>query len=216
MSRHTQHQPQRLNVALDLHGCETLVVGGGEVAERKVRGLLAAGASVTVVAPRLNDWLTQQAEVQSLVWHPRPYAPGDLTGCRLAVAATDLPDVNAQVAAEARDAGVFCNVAAPPDAGDCWFLAGFERGPLSVALGTAGASPFAARKLRQLLEETLTPELGQLVSLLGELREQVQATLADEAQRRAAYERMWHGPALELLRAGEVEAARRALLDEIG
>lgn len=206
---------KRLNVALDLRGCDTVVVGGGEVAQRKVRSLLAAGARVTVIAPALGSWLAEQAAVQSVRWLARPYAPGDLAGCRLAVAATDSPAVNEQVAAEARDAGVFVNVATPPEAGDCWFLAGFERGGITVALGTAGASPFAARKLRERLEAAVPPELGQLVELLGEVRAEALAKLPDEAARKAAYERMWHGPAAALLAAGDLDGARAAVRNEL-
>lgn len=93
---------------LRLAGRRAVVVGGGAVATRRVRGLLAARADVVVVAPRVTQALRVPADAGRLAWLPRDYRPGDLDGAWYAVAATDAPDVNAAVVAEAEAARVFC------------------------------------------------------------------------------------------------------------
>ncbi len=204
----------RLPVALELRGRRVVVVGGGAVAQRKVLSLLEAEAQVTVVAPELTPELATLARDARLEWQPRGYEPGDLAEAWLAFAATDAPAVNRAVAAEAEAARIWCNCAAPPEAGDCHVLAAVRRAGITVALGTDGASPYAARRLREAVETVIPPELGALVALLGELRGEVQARVADEAKRRACYESMWQSAARELLAAGD-EAGARALLQSI-
>ena len=126
-------------VVLDLAGRACLVVGGGRVAERKVDGLLAAGARVTVVSPWLTDDLVALAQEGRLQWRPREYAPGDAAGFVLVVVATAEASVSEQVAAECRERGIWINCADAP--GHCDFIlpSVFRRGALTVAVSTGGA-----------------------------------------------------------------------------
>ncbi len=201
----------RLPLALDLAGRLVVVVGGGPVAERKVGSLLAAGAVVRLVAPEATAALRDLAAAGRLTWLARPYQAGDLAGAWLAVAATDQAAVNQTVAAEASAERVWCNVAHPPTAGTCQMLATVDRGGVTMALATEGASPYAARRLRELVEAAVPEEVGGLVELLGELRGEVRGRYATEAERRACYERMWSSPATAQLRAGDRAGARRTL-----
>jgi siroheme synthase-like protein len=201
----------RLPLALDVRDREVLVVGAGAVAERKVRALLAAGARVRLVAPDASDWLAEQAAAGRLDWAPRGYQAGEIGAAWLVFAATNAPALNRTIAVDAQAARVWCNVAAPRDAGDCQVLASLERGGVTIALATEGASPYAARRLRELVEAAVPEETGRLVALLGELRDEVQARCADEAERRAIWERLWASEALDLLRGGDEPAARAAL-----
>lgn len=205
---------RRLALALDLTGRPVTVVGGGDVAERKVRLLLEAGARIRVIAPETTAGLADLGE--AVEWVPRAYRPGDLAGAALAFAATDDPKVNESVAAEAREAGIFCNVAAPPEAGDCHVMATVERGGVTIGIASGGASPYAAARMRELIEAAVPPELGTLTELIGELRGAVQERWPNLAERRAAYERMWSSPALQRLRAGEIDSARQILRECIG
>ena len=207
----------RLPVALDVAGRLVVVVGGGAVAERKALNLLANGADLTVIAPELTAALAKRAQAGTLRWVARAYQTGDLAGAWLAFAATDAPTVNQQVAADAAVSHIWCNVAAPPAAGSFHVLAAVRRDGVTVALGTEGASPFAARKLREGIESVVTPEVARLVGLLGEFRAEVQARLADESQRRACWEAMWQSEASTHLRNGDEHSARELLasiLDE--
>lgn len=141
-------------VVLDLTDVPILMVGGGQIASRKVAGLLAAGARVTVVAPMvLPDLAAQVNEVRE-----RPYDPSDLTGHRLVMTATDDPAVNAAVGRDATSVGMWVNSADDPE--NCSFIlpAVTRRGSVVVAVGTDGSSPALARHLRdRIAAEILTP-----------------------------------------------------------
>jgi precorrin-2 dehydrogenase / sirohydrochlorin ferrochelatase len=159
-------------VVLDLSGVPVLLVGGGTIASRKAEGLRAAGARVTVVAPDVLDTLAAQvAEVRA-----RRYAATDLDGHRLVMTATDDPAVNAQVAADARAAGVWVNSADDPE--HCTFIlpAVARRGPVVVAVGTGGSSPALARHLRdRIAGEVLTPEVEAAADDLSAQRAAIHA-----------------------------------------
>ena len=133
-------------IFLDVTGRECVVVGGGEVAARKVESLLEAGARVTVVSPRLSPPL-ETIVARGLVTHiARDYQRGDIRGCVLVYAATDDPKLHRELAAEARALGIPINVVDVPEL--CTFIAPavLKRGALQIAISTAGASPaFAAR-----------------------------------------------------------------------
>ena len=136
-----------------------MVVGGGEVASRKARRLLQAGAEVVVISPEFNPELAaSQAEL-----HHRPYRDGDLEGAYLAFTATDSREVNAAVAREAGKRGILVNVADRPSEGDFALPSTLSRGRLQVAVSTGGASPTLSRRIRGELEETFGPEWAGIV-----------------------------------------------------
>jgi uroporphyrin-III C-methyltransferase / precorrin-2 dehydrogenase / sirohydrochlorin ferrochelatase len=125
-------------VGLRLSGRRVVVVGGGQVAHRRVAGLLEARASVTVVSPELTPALEALVAPGSVTWHPRRYVPGDLSGAWYAVAATDDPAVNAAVAAEAEAARVFCARADDRSASSVWTPAVGRQGDLVVGVHGGG------------------------------------------------------------------------------
>ena len=142
---------------LDLTGKRCVVIGAGVVAERKVTQLLAAGARVMLVSPTATGAIQRLADEGKVRWIRRGYVRGDLAGATLAIAATDDEQVNRQVHAEAQREKVLLNVV------DVTPLCGFiapsvvERGPVTVAISTAGASPALARKLRELMNGDQNP-----------------------------------------------------------
>ena len=137
---------------LELTGQPVTVVGAGKVAARKIRTLLATGACVTVIAPVASPALRRLKKVR---WLRRRYQPGDLRGARLVVAATDDLAVNRQVCAEAHRRRQLVNCAAPPAAGNFIVPAIVRHGAFTIAISTGGASPAAAKALRQQLERSL-------------------------------------------------------------
>jgi siroheme synthase-like protein len=159
-------------VVLDLTDVPVLMVGGGQIASRKVAGLLAAGARVTVVAPMVLPALSVQVhDVRE-----REYSPADLEGHRLVMTATDDPVVNAAVGRDATAAGVWVNSADDPD--NCSFIlpAVARRGPVVVAVGTDGSSPALARYLRdRIADELLTPEVESAAIELARQRAEFHA-----------------------------------------
>jgi siroheme synthase-like protein len=157
-------------VFLDLAQRRCLVVGGGPVAEGKVAGLLAAGARVTVVSPTVTERLAAWAASGRIAHTARPYRSGDLAGRQLVFTATDDPAVTAAVAVDGRARGVWVNAADDPTHCDFILPAVIRRGRLAVAVSTGGASPAAARAIREELEGYLTTEHGTLVELAAEAR----------------------------------------------
>ena len=153
-------------IFLDLSDRRCVVVGGGEVANRKARKLLQARARVTVISPEIGAEL----ESVALEVHRRPYREGDLEGAYLAFAATDSREVNAAVAREANERGVPVNVADRPSEGDFALPSTLRRGRLQVAVSTGGASPTLARRIRDELEEVFGPEWAGIVEELRKNR----------------------------------------------
>ncbi|WP_340004648.1 NAD(P)-dependent oxidoreductase [Paenibacillus sp. FSL K6-0276] len=144
-----------LPIMLDCEGRQIVVIGGGVVAERKVGGLLEAGAVVMVISPSLTDTLVALAKKGLMTWHDRPYAPGDLRGAFLVYAATNDRTVNEEVAQESRRLGIHVNVASHAEAGSFITPGVVRRGRLTVAVSTSGAGPLAAAKIKSVLEEAL-------------------------------------------------------------
>jgi precorrin-2 dehydrogenase/sirohydrochlorin ferrochelatase len=171
-------------IFLNLRGRPCAVVGGGAVAERKVKGLLECEASVTVISPRLTGALQKLAEGETIGYLPRAFETGDLEGAFLVVAAADDPEVNSRVWTEASGLGLLVNVADKPD--ECNFIlpSVLRRGGLTLAVGTGGASPALARKLRTDLEDRYGPEYAALVDLMEGFRAWVMKTVEDPVRRR--------------------------------
>jgi siroheme synthase-like protein len=160
---------------VELEGRRCVVLGGGAVAERKVQGLLDAGAVVTVVSPALSPALATLAAAGGIAHVARPYAGGDLAGAALAFAATDDGAVNADVAREARARGVWVNAADDPAHCDAILPAVVRRGAVTVAVSTGGASPALARAVRERIEDALPQAYGPLAQVAADARRELRA-----------------------------------------
>lgn len=158
-------------VFLDLTARRCLVVGGGPVAEGKVEGLLAAGARVTVVSPTVTERLAGWAAEGRLTHRARAYRAHDLGGHQVAFVATDDVAVTRAVAADGRACSIWVNAADEPARCDFTLPSVIRRGRLVVAVSTGGASPAAARAIREELEGYLTEKHAALVELAAEARE---------------------------------------------
>ncbi len=167
-----------------------LLVGGGEVAERKARLLLDAGAQLTVVAPELDPELAELAANGSIEWLAGEFAPAQLTGKWLVVAATDRREVNALVYQSANQARIFANVVDDPKRSSFIMPSIIDRSPLMVAISSGGKAPVLARLLREKLEALLPQHLGAVATFAGSLRERVKARFAIMGERRRFWERL--------------------------
>ncbi|HEY5790427.1 MAG TPA: siroheme synthase CysG [Gammaproteobacteria bacterium] len=200
-----------LPVFLDLRDHRCLVVGGGEVAERKTGLLLRAGAAVTVIAPQLCQGLRRRVADGAVTHHARRYAEGDLDGCRLAFACTDDRAVNAEVSRAAQARNIPVNVADDPAL--CSFIMPsiIDRSPIVAAVSTGGASPVLARLIRMRLEQLIPTTLGRLAGFTASFRDQVKARFASGRERKAFWEAVLQGPIAERVLAGQEPAARKML-----
>ncbi|MDD5712485.1 MAG: bifunctional precorrin-2 dehydrogenase/sirohydrochlorin ferrochelatase [Smithellaceae bacterium] len=150
-----------------------IVVGGGEVAERKVRRLLDCGAKICVIDRKLTPFLAKAATDGRIVHVAGDYTPEFLSDALLVIGATDNQDVNEQISRDARQRGILVNIVDQPLLCDFILPALLERGDLSIAVSTGGKSPALARRLREDLAENVGPEYGLFVKIMGELREKV-------------------------------------------
>jgi siroheme synthase-like protein len=207
-----EHPVYPVNLIVDGRRC--LVVGGGPVAVHKVRGLVEAGAHVTVVGPKLDPEIVALARDAAagdaaVVAEARPYRPGEAAGYRLVVAATGDPATNQQVYDDAEAAGVWINSADDPERCTVTLPARLRQGRLTVTVSTAGHSPAVAAWLRDRLAGELGPEYDQLIGLLAEERAHLRSEgrSTEEVDWRSALD----SGILELVRAGRLEAARERL-----
>lgn len=141
-----------------LRGTPVLVVGGGSVGQRKIRGLLAVAADVRLVSPQVTAPVRAWAESGRVRWTPRAYMPGDLAGARLVFAATSDRTTNALIARDAAAAGLLCNVADDPEASDFHLPAIHRANGLTIAVSTSGSSPARAAHIRDRIAEMLEQE----------------------------------------------------------
>jgi precorrin-2 dehydrogenase len=158
-------------VALILEGRPCLVVGAGREGEGKIAGLLAAGASVRVVAPRATRTVREWAREGRVRREQRAFEAADLDGAFLVVIATSSPAVNEIVWREARRRGVLCNAVDDPPHCDFYYPAVVRRGSLQIAISTDGKSPALAQRLRRELEEQFGGEYEAWIEHLGRKRE---------------------------------------------
>jgi len=190
---------------LRMDGRLALVVGGGDVGQRKAASLLQAGAQVRLVCleprpspPSALDWLTE------------PYRPDHLDGTSLALAAAT-PEVNRTVVADAKARGIWVNSATEPERGDFFTPATVQRGGLTVAVSTGGVAPALSRALRRRLETHFDEAYGLWVALLAELRPLILARIPDANQRGVLWEQLCAETWLNRLRTEDVESVRQAL-----
>lgn len=160
-------------INLRIRGRLVVVVGGGEVALRKVKGLLAAGARIRLVCPHLEGELLEFANSGCLDWLPRGYAEGDLKGAFMAFAATDDRQVQGRIEREAVRQGILLNSADDPAGCDFHIPAHFRRGRMLITVSTGGGSPALAKKVRERLEQEISPQFGAVVELMARVRERL-------------------------------------------
>lgn len=200
-------------IFLQLHGKKVLVVGGGNVAERKVRILLAAGADVLVGAPELTPALREWADGAAIRWQSGHFEPGWLDGAWLVIAATDDRSVNAQVSEQATARHVWVNVVDDPELSAFQVPAVVDRAPLTIAVSSGGHAPVLARRLRERLENLIDHDIGRLADMLAQRRGAIRDAYPDLAQRRRFYDWTLDGPVLALVGNRETDAAA-ALLEQ--
>lgn len=206
---------------LDLYERRCVVVGGGAVGARKIAGLLDAQARVTLVSPEHSPELTLHVASGAVEWVCRKYECGTLrilqekglavgSPVMLVFAATHSAEVNRAVLQEARSLGLWAASADDGNSGDFTLPAVLRRGKLTLAVGTGGASPSLARRIRDRLAGQYGPEYEPYLQWLAEFRQHVLAHVSDEPQRRTLLQSVLDEAAwLQAIQAGTFEAKKR-------
>jgi precorrin-2 dehydrogenase/sirohydrochlorin ferrochelatase len=195
---------------LKLTGRRCLVVGGGDVGLEKVEGLLASNADVLLVAPDAHPALQDLAREGSITWTRREYLPTDLDGCLIAIAATNVTEVNIQVHNDAEQRAMLVNVADVPPLCNFILPAIVRSGPLAVAISTAGASPALAKRMKREISELFGEAYADLAVMLNDVRGWAKGTVPTYQDRKVFFEEIVNGDPdpIELLRAGNADGVR--------
>lgn len=200
----------------DLRGRRVLVVGGGEVAERKVRLLLEAGARIDIVARELAaNELSAWVGEGSVSWQAHEFHESQLDGVTLAVAATSDAALNERVASAARARHLLCNVVDDAERSSFIVPAIVDRSPLVIAISSGGVAPVLARLARERIELLFDESFGTLACLLADWRGRIKRALPDVAARRRFYERVVRGRVAELVRSRKPDAAGEEIEREL-
>jgi uroporphyrin-III C-methyltransferase/precorrin-2 dehydrogenase/sirohydrochlorin ferrochelatase len=196
-------------VFFDLAGQRVLIVGGGEVALRKISLLERTGAHITVVAPEIAPELLQRAAAGRLSVNVREFIPGDLDGVRLVIVATSRRAVNRWIANLSESRNIPVNVVDDREASRFIVPAIVDRDPVLVAISTGGAAPVLARRVRERLEALIPVRMGEFAAWLRTLRETAQRKLRDGGERRRFFEALVDGPAARRFMDGDRHGAQR-------
>lgn len=200
-----------LPIQLDVTDREVVVIGGGTVAAHKVGVLRQSGARVRVVSPEFEPELLARADIER---QTRCYSADVLGGAHLVFVCTADRELNARVSADARQRRILCNVVDDPDLCDFFMPAILRRGRFCLAVGTGGASPLLAARVRDRLESQFHPHWGILVDELARARVIVRERIADPRARRVVLDLLSSDESLERL-ARDGRQAWRSWLDEM-
>ena len=199
-------------ILLNIQDKKCLVVGGGNVAWRKVCSLKEAGARVTVVSPEFCPEMEREAEIERI---QQRYEEGFLNGAWVVVASADDEEVNKKIYYDAAKRGILVNVVDRPEF--CSFIvpATISRGDLSISISTGGASPALARNIRESLEKQFGDEYGEFAKLLSETRRKILSEVSDESIRRDILQRIAGLDMLDVVKEKGISEAKKKILEII-
>lgn len=194
-----------VNLILDNKAC--VVIGGGDVACRKIKGLIAAKAKVTVVSPELNEELLAMQNDGQFTWLKRVYKNGDIKGYALAICATDDERINKAAAAEANREKILINVVDRLRLCDFAMPAVIRRGDLLITSSTNGKSPAMAREIRRELEKFIDKGYAPFIEKMSVLRQEAMGVIPTFREREDFWREVLNENILKLIREGKVKEA---------
>lgn len=203
-------------VSLDITGRLCVVVGGGTIATRKVRGLVAAGGRVRIISPELTDELKTLLEQGTIEWRQTVFAAEELSGAFLVFAATNNPEVQAAVVTAARSSRLLVNVVDGPEFCDFQVPAVVRRGDLSISVATNGKTPAVAALVRKQLEALIGEEYAILTALMGAIREEIIGQAGSDAEKKILFQKILQDDIVHWLRARQWHKVQAHLEDVIG
>ncbi|WP_053956643.1 precorrin-2 dehydrogenase/sirohydrochlorin ferrochelatase family protein [Inediibacterium massiliense] len=197
---------------LNIYNQPCLVIGGGEVAQRKISSLLSYGANITLISPHITEKLNSLVEEGKIKYIKREYKEGDLKGYFLAYITTNYKKVNELCIKEARKEGVLVNIADHPKECDFFIPAVFHRGDLQVCISTNGKSPMLTKKIKEELKELFPKEYEEFIYVLGEIRKMMIKEVKDIHLRKEIFEKLVYNDVLEKYKNKEIKNIKEALI----
>ncbi|MFZ5632745.1 MAG: precorrin-2 dehydrogenase/sirohydrochlorin ferrochelatase family protein [Bacillota bacterium] len=205
--------PRCYPISLNIEDRVCLVVGGGQVAERKVISLLDCGARVRLVSPEISGGLQKLVQSGRVRYIRDCYRKEHLAGAFLVIGATGSDEVNHRVSRDCMEMGLLVNVVDDPPRGNFYVPAVLRRGHLQIAVSTDGKSPLLARKIKEQLGELFPEEYGSIVNLIGEIRDKVIRETADAGKKERLLASLLDGATMALLKEGKFELAKERILN---
>ena len=200
-----------LPIFIDITQQPCLVVGGGDIALRKINLLLKANAAVTCVSKECCNGIEKLVKDNKIIRIEKAFEATDINAQVLIVSATDDSDLNAQVSALAKTANIPVNVVDSPDLCSFVMPSIVDRSPIVIAISSAGKAPVLARLIRAKLESTIPHAYGKLAELAGNFRDQVKAKFNNIEDRRYFWEKTFSGIVAEKVFSGKVDEAKADL-----
>ncbi len=202
-------------IFLDAKHINALVIGGGDVAARKIELLLKTTNKITVMVEHANDSVERLVNVNNLTWLKHNYQPGLLIGMTIVIAATDDSDVNKAIATEALPLNILTNIVDQPDL--CTYItpAIIDRSPIIIALSSSGSAPILLRMLREQIEKMLPSGYGKLAEFSYKFREHVKARVKGLRNRRTFWEQTIRGNIGQAILQGDTLQAEQQLINSI-
>ena len=203
-------------IYLQLNDQPCVVIGGGQIAEGKVDGLLAANARVTLISPELTERLRAHVDNEEIIHIPRCYLPGDLDGAFMVICATDQVDINHQVWLDATANKQLVNVV--DDTPRCNFITPsiLRQGDLTIAISTGGKAPALAVRLKERLRDEIGPQYAHFLELAGKLRKPLAQHIPNFEARKELWYRLVDSNVLELLAQGNEVTALQKISEVVG
>jgi len=200
-------------IFLDLRNRQTLVIGGGVIAEGKARQLIEAGARVRIVSLTLTEPLARWNRRGEIEWREGMFAESDLDDVWLVISATDDREVNQAVAAASARRGLLCNVVDQTEF--CNFItpALITRGRLQIAVSSSGGSPSVAQRVKREIGSLIGDEYSTLLEIAAEMRTEAKRQIPNFEHRRQLLHEFAESEAIDLLRTGKYEEARQLAFD---
>ena len=202
---------QALPIFFNIKNRHCVVIGGGDVALRKISMLLKASAAVTIYSPQICSELQDLVNSEKLKYVSMQFEPSQLTGACMVIAATNDEAVNIAVSTAAKAQNIPVNVVDAPDF--CTFTMGsiIDRSPVVIAISSEGNAPVLARYIRTKIETMLPASYGRIAAIAGEFRDKVKEKFATTQARRIFWEGVLQGPMVERVLSGQEQAARELL-----
>ena len=202
---------QALPIFFNIKNRHCVVIGGGDVAMRKVSMLLKASAAITLYSPDICHELQDLVNTKKIIYKAQKFEENQLQGACMVIAATDDESVNTAVSIAAKAQNIPVNVVDAPDL--CTFTMGsiIDRSPVVIAISSEGNAPVLARYIRAKIETMLPASYGRIADIAGEFREKVKEKFGTTQARRIFWEGVLQGSFVERVLSGQEQAAREQL-----
>jgi len=203
-------------VYIDVSKRKCVVVGGGDVAERKVERLLECGARVVVIGNELTPNLEAMKNEEKISHIPDNYKNDYIEGALLVIGATDRDEINERIYRDSKERGILVNIVDDPAKCDFIVPSVFQQGDLSIAISTGGKSPALARNLREELEQRYGREYRILLNIMGDIREKIISRGEPSDENRKLFESVLNSDILQHIREKNWDKVRKIIHDLVG